>query len=209
MKKERDSKKTQTKILVAARALFAEKGYRATSIREIAAKAGVNSALIQHYFSGKLGLLDEISKELLDGEFKNVFGILQTDIDGKDDLKLRLNIFLDQVLQRAIEKWETLYVVLNEIQELATLKRSDFSGMSLNFVAELARYLEKSKKRGWISQKVDTNLAADHLFALAIDQIRNWKINTKLQAMDISEKKTRQRWITQTLEIYLNGLLPR
>jgi AcrR family transcriptional regulator len=205
--KQRNPEQTRNRILTAALDLFAEKGYRATSIREIAAKADVNSALIQHYFNGKLGLLHEISKELLKGEFKNVFGVLQTKVSGKDDLKLRLHLFLDQLLQRSLEKWEALYVILNEVQELSQIEDNDFAQVSLSFVGELGRYLEASQKRGWISRKVDAHLAADHLFALALDQIRNWKHNREHPGRDISDQKTRQRWITQTLEIYLNGIL--
>ena len=44
-------------LLTAGRALFSEKGFDATSIREIAARAGCNLGLISHYFGSKEGLL--------------------------------------------------------------------------------------------------------------------------------------------------------
>jgi AcrR family transcriptional regulator len=44
---------TTTEILDAARALFAEQGFGPTTIRAIAAKAGVNPALVHHYFGSK------------------------------------------------------------------------------------------------------------------------------------------------------------
>lgn len=40
-------------ILASARKLFAERGFTATSLREIARDAGVDPALVHHYFSGK------------------------------------------------------------------------------------------------------------------------------------------------------------
>jgi AcrR family transcriptional regulator len=43
-------------ILLAARTLFGERGYGATSLRAIAAAAGVDVALISHYFGAKAGL---------------------------------------------------------------------------------------------------------------------------------------------------------
>ncbi|RIJ70852.1 TetR/AcrR family transcriptional regulator [Nakamurella silvestris] len=44
---------TREAILTAARALFAQKGFRATSIRSVAAEAGVDPALVHHYFGTK------------------------------------------------------------------------------------------------------------------------------------------------------------
>lgn len=44
---------TSDDVLAAARALFAERGYRATTVRAIAAAAGVTPAMINHFFGGK------------------------------------------------------------------------------------------------------------------------------------------------------------
>ena len=46
-------------ILEAARTLFAEHGYSATSMRAIGAEAGVDAALIVHFFGSKARLLRE------------------------------------------------------------------------------------------------------------------------------------------------------
>ena len=47
-------------ILRAAAELFAEHSYDAVGIRDIARKAGVNSAMISYYFGGKSGLHKEL-----------------------------------------------------------------------------------------------------------------------------------------------------
>ncbi len=47
---------TKTEIVDAARAVFAQKGYDGTSLRAVARAAGVDPALIHHYFDGKQGL---------------------------------------------------------------------------------------------------------------------------------------------------------
>jgi AcrR family transcriptional regulator len=51
---------TRDTILDAAEELFARSGYAAASVREIAAKAGVNQALVHHYFASKDGLFKAI-----------------------------------------------------------------------------------------------------------------------------------------------------
>ena len=47
------SEDTRATILAAARDTFAERGYDAATIRDIAARAGVDGALVHHYFGSK------------------------------------------------------------------------------------------------------------------------------------------------------------
>jgi AcrR family transcriptional regulator len=50
---------TREEILEAARVLFAEKGFERTTMRAVGERAGVDPALIAHYFGNKDGLLNE------------------------------------------------------------------------------------------------------------------------------------------------------
>ena len=56
----RDAQGTRLRILHAAGAVFAERGYEAATVRDIAARAGVNQALIFRYFGSKKALLTEV-----------------------------------------------------------------------------------------------------------------------------------------------------
>jgi AcrR family transcriptional regulator len=57
--RKRDAQATRTAILEAAKAQFARLGYDSAPLREIAAAAGVDVALIKRYFGGKEGLFTE------------------------------------------------------------------------------------------------------------------------------------------------------
>lgn len=56
--RRRDAAKTRQLLLAAARRRFAEDGYAATTVRDIADDAGVNVALISRYFTSKEGLFE-------------------------------------------------------------------------------------------------------------------------------------------------------
>jgi AcrR family transcriptional regulator len=51
---------SKDRLLKSASVLFAAKGFREVSVREIAAHAGVNSALVGYYFRGKQALFNEV-----------------------------------------------------------------------------------------------------------------------------------------------------
>lgn len=59
---------TRTAILAAARDLFAHRGFAATSIRAVAAAAGVDAALVHHYFGTKNGLFRAVLELPIDPE---------------------------------------------------------------------------------------------------------------------------------------------
>jgi TetR/AcrR family transcriptional regulator len=58
--RQRDAERTRQRIVDAALAEFADKGYAGARVRSIADRAGVNSQLISYYFGGKEGLYQEI-----------------------------------------------------------------------------------------------------------------------------------------------------
>ena len=60
--RRRDAQATRAAILEAAKAQFAALGYDSATLREIAAGAGVDVALVARYFGGKEGLFTEALK---------------------------------------------------------------------------------------------------------------------------------------------------
>ena len=57
--RKRDAAATRELILDAARQVFADKGFDGAGVREIAARSGVNAALVNRYFGSKEGLFRE------------------------------------------------------------------------------------------------------------------------------------------------------
>lgn len=65
VRRQRDAGRTRSAIKEAAQKLFAQKGYSAAGVREIAAEAGVNPALVTRYFGSKEGLLRSVLEDVL------------------------------------------------------------------------------------------------------------------------------------------------
>ena len=76
----RPSDITRDRIIKAAERLFAERGYDATSIRAIVAKARVNQAAINYHFDGKDGLY----REVLRGAFR---ALTEQQLEHADEMK--------------------------------------------------------------------------------------------------------------------------
>ena len=59
-KRRRDAAATRSAILEAATRRFAFEGYQNAGVREIAADAGVDAAMVNRYFGSKEGLFAEV-----------------------------------------------------------------------------------------------------------------------------------------------------
>ena len=56
---------TREKLVEAAGQVFAERGYHATTVREIVKRSGANIAAVNYHFGGKLGLYTEVLQNLV------------------------------------------------------------------------------------------------------------------------------------------------
>ena len=98
-------------LLVVGRALFSEKGFDATSTREIAARAGCNLGLINHYFGSKEGLLLAILKSEMEQGAPDFFAVLQ----GPGTPADRLARFIDLAIDHFADDGEFLRIVHREL----------------------------------------------------------------------------------------------
>lgn len=73
-------------LLQAARARFLERGYREVSVRELAAAAGVNPAMVRYYFGDKQGLYAEMLQEVVGPLASRIEAMLATPAEEAPDL---------------------------------------------------------------------------------------------------------------------------
>ena len=81
--------RTRDRILAAATELFAQQGFAAISVRDIARQCGVNLPTIYHYFGGKDGLYDACYK----ATFEAAADALRTAITEAPSAELRIRNF--------------------------------------------------------------------------------------------------------------------
>jgi TetR/AcrR family transcriptional regulator len=99
-RRQRDPERTKARILEAAMAEFAAKGYAGARVSDIADRAGANKQLISYYFGGKEGLYRTLNSQWFETEQQNepvrqdaglpevVAGYLARTPDVRDNAKL-------------------------------------------------------------------------------------------------------------------------
>ncbi len=99
---------SRERLLETATELFAEKGYAATSVREIVERAGVSKPVLYYYFNSKKGLFYAILEWAAEVQQE----ILNEIFEAPGTVKDRF-IFLYRRVQEGIREYQSLYIMIH------------------------------------------------------------------------------------------------
>lgn len=190
---------TVSKIISAAIPLFATKGFKCVSVKEVAEAAGVNIALISYYFSGKENLYAFILKDQMDSLRKELEVIGQEQIDPVE--KIRRFVVIIARLYKKNPYADRLFhnEILNPTKFFETIVKVE--------VARLNEFLHQcindAVKSGQFRSDLDVGCAT-----LAFINIINFDfIIRNLSADMLTEREDlMEYYLSQALEIYLGGI---
>jgi len=84
-------------LLAIAARLFAEKGFRNTTVRDIADAAGILSGSLYHHFDSKESMVDEILSSFQDELFGQYDAIIASDADPRSKLEQAVLVSFDAI----------------------------------------------------------------------------------------------------------------
>jgi AcrR family transcriptional regulator len=146
--KSRKSERTRGAILKAAQELFAEVGYARTTVRDIAARAAIDPAMVMRYFGSK------------DALFARATAI---DLKLPDLTKTAPEQFGDTLIRHFLHVWEgpastgILTILLRASasdEDVAAKTRAVFAGQVLPMLARVAAPAEVATRAGLISTQL-------------------------------------------------------
>jgi len=194
----RDVKRQE--ILQAAIALFAEKGFRGTTTRDLAAKAGVNEAIIFRHFKNKTELyraiLEEKVHQIDDAPYKEVERLAQS-----ADIQTFLEFLGNRFIQR--HEQDSTFMRLLLFSALEGHELADMFFESISTRDPLVSYLERHIQAGTFR---DTNpyLAARAFLGMFVCHIQMQEIfRQNKQKFDCSEA------VQTFVSIFLRGMTPQ
>ena len=111
------------RILDAAAYLFAHKGYDGTGVREIAARADVNIAMISYYFNGKVGIIVEILKSMHSHYAETVAGAMDLSLGFDENVKRIVRSLVQFVRENQNQVMAAFNEAPLDIPEVAEIKK--------------------------------------------------------------------------------------
>lgn len=161
-----ESPDLRPQLLDAAVACFARSGIAATSLRAIAAEAGVTPALLHYYFGDKNQLLQAVVDERL----QPVFGAIRSAILGVDDDVAGLVAAFVRGMTTAVERhpWLPPLWVREVLCEGGALRGLLLDSQMPRLPQLLAHRFEQARQAGRLNADLDPRLLVTSLMGLTL-----------------------------------------
>ncbi|MFV0281563.1 MAG: TetR family transcriptional regulator [Rhodoblastus sp.] len=196
---------TKDRLMEAARVIMTERNAVEFSLQEVAARSGLNSALVKYHFGNKDGLLLAILERDAEISLKQVEKLLTRDIPATEKLRRHIAGIIETYFRKPY---------MNRLVHLLTRERGDEAAAQVSgfFVEPLAHFQRQILEEGMRSgafKPVDPGFfyhavgsACDALFRWHPESRRIWGVATINDAL-------RRRYADFVVDLVLNGLVKR
>ena len=165
----RDPEKTRARILGAAFDTVYRNGFRASSVKEIASKAGVTEGAFFHYFHTKedLGyaLTDEVLKEMMMSRWIRPLAAYENPVQG---MIVRFRKLMEDTSDEDLSLGCPLNNLTQEMSPVDQAFRDRLRTILELWIDETERYLKIAQTRGYLRQGVNPRQAAE--FAVMVEE---------------------------------------
>lgn len=190
-----DQQKQQ--LLDAAYQLLAEKSFKKITIREIAAKANVNSAMISYHFGSKDQLFIALVSQLANHNFGQMTEVLGSD----NPLKMLIQRMLGFISQnRAIAR----FIHDEVLQDDSPLRDKFIEAVPKRIATVLPQLLEKMQSEGRIRADLNPIYAGFSLVSLVMMPFIVSPVREKAWGIT-DEQITSPEWAEHIYQLFIRG----
>lgn len=154
------------KLLDAGADVFAERGYHGASVRHIASRAGLTSAVLHYHFTNKQGLIDALIDERFAPVIAAALGpALATSGPVRKRIEALLSAYTEALARRP---WLPAIIVREVLSEGGVLRARFLERFAGPLAGRLPGLIAEGQRNGEIRRDLDPPLAALSLMSLAI-----------------------------------------
>jgi AcrR family transcriptional regulator len=170
------SDKVRRKIMDAASALYAKKGFAATSIQEISEKAGVSLPVTHHYVKKKSEVMRMIMEDVLNIFRESLIRLVQSIDDPKEKLTAAIMLYFKVVDQQR----EKALLIYQKSSSLDRTSKSHVMQLEVEVSDIFGKIINEGIEQG-VFKKVDVDLMTYNIIIMAHMYIlKRWHFKNRL-----------------------------
>ena len=146
---EQSTTDVREKIIEASRKLFVNKGFKGTTVRDIAAASNTNVAMVNYYFRSKHNLFEEIFNESFDLLTGKISSIVSSNVSFFDMLNNWIEAYYDVLIENPQLPMFVIYEINQNPESL--IKRLSTKEPHQLYI-RLAERIKKEEEKGTIRQ---------------------------------------------------------
>jgi AcrR family transcriptional regulator len=189
-----------------AKTLFAEKGFVATSIRDITEKGGFNVSAVNYHYGSKEGLLIAIVKEFVQNGLHTAVKILDTPTS-VEEFRIRLEIFLKEFYTASSKDIESVQIIQERLNYIAKNQPQVFEDLFLDFHQRIIRFFSTARDNGILRSDVEPFFATMMVMGSASNLFKTCNIHEKYHNFDICDASKIQDFVKFQVRTILDGMV--
>jgi len=188
---------------------FWKHGFRGASVRKICTQAGVSSNAITYHFGSKEKLYQEILNNFARLQLEQAHSILPAELRSQEEFQIRLEVFINQILEIYMTNRESLLIALREFEQLHQNDEVGVASELIQINLSLATYIDRAKAKGFVRDTVDSSIIAGTLLDRLINQARFAHTHERFYDVTTLDKNYRTYWVRASLDLIFEGMTPR
>lgn len=196
-----DIEKKKKDILAASVQVFAEKGFHATGIADIARKLGMGHGTFYRYFKNKEDIFHSAVTEILKEIVNIAINENPNGATSLEEYKEQLHRIGEKLFELFSEEDSMARILFFESQGVPASQKNISNSMDI-FDEYTSAYLKNGIKKGFLRKDVDIGITARAINAVIFEGIKEVSI--------IENKKQRikagKEWISVIISIILQGI---
>ena len=201
---------TRESVLVAARSLFAERGFDGASVRDICERAGSSANAVTYHFGSKEQLYKDVLGGLASAQLELAGRVLSSVPRSHQEFAVRLELYFSQLLDAYLEDRETFRLIALEFeQQLPHSDRVDVIDRLIETNRMLADFIARAQDRGFVAPDIDPAVVSGMLLDRVLNQARFADSLQRYFEASTLDPEYRQEWVHSTLRVVLDGISAR
>jgi AcrR family transcriptional regulator len=196
---------SRERLVWAARKLFARKGFKGATVREIASMAHIRESQINHHFGSKEDLLYACLEGLEDARLRHVEKHVARPCLTAGEFRLRLEYLINDLVEAHLqlhEQMKILYFIEMTDAEFPT----GFQRKWFKLFSELAAFVDAAKKTGVVRKEVDGAFFVELIYnSLSYSLLFHKHLKVR-SGIDLFKPADRQRFVQKHLDLLMPGV---
>ncbi len=198
---------TTFKIKLAAKSLFAAKGFEAVTVKEIGQKSRSNPALINYHFGSKQNLYYSIIEDFTSMSRDTAKALLRKPHDKKSFLE-NLDLYIRHLIQKYLDDPELHLILYRESEKaLAKSKLNVFQDHLIEVFYVLEEYYSRAKSLKLLKPSIDSRMVTLLLFCTLGMLCQRNPLHEKYIGITLNKKQDLDNIAKLLLHLYGHSML--
>lgn len=203
-RRTRNSSKTKSEVLAAARVEFCNHGFGGARVDEIAARAGANKRLLYHYFGNKEDLYRAVLLDAYEEIRRGERALNLSSMSPRDAMDKLVRFTFRHFLANP---WFTSLLATENLQNAAYLKSlPDIPALHSPLVGQIRTILKEGRAKGEFREAVDPIQLYISIAALGYFYVSNIKTLSVIFETDLGSTSMIQDRETQAVQMVMSYL---